>query len=64
MTIYEQSLWDPQQWEYDDPPDDWDDAEGQSYQDDVWDVFELDDWEDPQPQFGDFWPQLDDEEEI
>ena len=31
---------------------------------DIWDAFELDgEVDDPQPEYGDFWPQLDDEEE-
>ena len=50
----------------DDPVDDWDewnDFELGPQRGDVWDAFELDDeLEEPQPEYGDFWPQPDDEE--
>jgi len=45
-----------------DPLEDWDDLEPGPQQNDVWDAFELDDdLTDPQPEYGDFWPELDDE---
>ena len=47
----------------DDRWDEWDDAPAPP-DDEVWDAFELDDaLEDPEPEYGDFWPEADDEEE-
>ena len=48
----------------DDAWDDWDEFELGVFQDEFWDAFELDDsLEDPQPEYGDFWPETDDEEQ-
>ena len=45
--------------------DEWDEFELGLPDDDVWDAFELDDaLEDPQPEYGDFWPETDDEQEV
>ncbi len=45
--------------------DDWDGLEPGSWEDQVRDAFELDDGvEDPEPEFGDFWPEMDDEGEV
>ena len=45
-----------------DSQEDWEEFEPGSWQDDVWDAFELDDErEDPEPEYGDFWPEFDDE---
>lgn len=44
----------------------WDDGDGLEpglLPDDVWDAFELDDGpEEPEPEYGDFWPEIDDRE--
>jgi len=49
------------------PDDDWDEWAAPTpgpLQDDVWDAFELDDeTADPQPEYGDFWGEPDDDEE-
>ena len=38
-----------------------DKAEGPTPGDDSWDVFEIDDLAEPEPEHGDFWGELDDE---
>jgi hypothetical protein len=46
-----------------DLPDDWDDLEPAPRKtvDDFWDAFDLDDARaEPQPEYGDFWPEPDD----
>lgn len=41
---------------------DWGEFAPASRQDEFWDAFELDDErEDPEPEYGDFWPEPDDE---
>ena len=43
--------------------DDWDEFEPGPSPDDIWDAFESDDeLPEPQPEYGDFWGELDDEE--
>lgn len=43
--------------------DDWDEFALGLPDEDVWDAFELDDAiEEPEPEYGDFWPETDDEE--
>lgn len=45
--------------------DEWDRFQPEVRLHDVWDAFELDDdVENPQPEYGDFWPEPDDEEQI
>lgn len=45
--------------------DDWDEFDAGPSPDDLWDAFELDDEiTEPQPAYGDFWGELDDEEPI
>jgi len=47
------------------PWEDWDELELDSFERDVCDAFELDDAErDPQPEYGDFWPEADEEDEV
>ena len=47
------------------PWDEWDEFELGLPEEKVWDAFELDDaLEDPQPEYGDFWPERDDEDEV
>ena len=52
----------------DGPWDEWDewDALARGFPDEhVWDAFELDDaLEEPEPEYGDFWLDADDEEEV
>ena len=44
--------------------DEWDEFELGLPEDEFRDAFELDDsLEDPEPEYGDFWPDMDDEEE-
>ena len=46
-----------------DPADDWDEIEPGSRPVDIWDAFELDDdLDEPLPEYGDFWPEPDEEE--
>ncbi len=68
-----QSNWDfaePDAWTSsgapnDDLPDDWAALELDSFEDDVRDAFEVDDSvEDPEPEYGDFWPERDAKDEI
>ena len=49
----------------DDPlADDWDQPAANLVEGCVWDAFELDDSsEDPEPEYGDFWPEPDEEEQ-
>ena len=49
----------------DGPWDEWDEPEARLPDEHVWDAFELDDTvEDPEPEYGDFWLEADDEEEV
>ena len=46
-----------------DATDDWDEIEPGSRPIDIWDAFELDDdLDEPLPEYGDFWPEPDEEE--
>ena len=48
----------------DDPWDEWDEFAVGFSDEHVWNAFELDDWlEEPEPEYGDFWAETDDEEE-
>jgi hypothetical protein len=69
--ITEESNWDTRQTrestpvdaEPDGPWDDWEALGSELSGDDLWDAFELDDeLEEPEPEHGDFWPEIDDEE--
>ena len=45
--------------------DEWDELALGLPDEHVWDAFELDDaLEEPEPEYGDFWPEPDDEEEV
>jgi hypothetical protein len=47
----------------DDPWDEWDEFCWGLPDEDVWDAFELDDaLADPEPEYGDFWPEDDEQE--
>ena len=49
----------------DGPWDEWDEFGRGLPDEQVWDAFELDDaWEEPEPEYGDFWYEEDDEEEL
>jgi hypothetical protein len=51
--------------EQDGPCDEWADFQPQPPRDDVWDAFELDEeTAEPQPEYGDFWGELDEEEPV